>query len=82
MYERILRAGTNISPRYKKQLEKKIMSLRPSIKSIKHMYRQKGESEDNIKLIVTPKNYPNLKQVCISKRQQKVLLDILNGTYV
>ena len=57
----------------------KIKALRPSMKALKAFYISKGDSPETVELLVTPKNYPNLRKVWITKQQQEVLLDVIKG---
>lgn len=79
LYRQITQALPVMSPRRKQQARLKILSLRPSLATLKSHYRSRGEPEQNIRLIVTPENYPTLPDVHLTKRQKQFLLDALDG---
>lgn len=79
VYHRIVRLLPRLDANGKKLLKKKVRALRPSLASLRKYYQSKGESEEIIKHLVTPENYPHLRNVWISKKQEQVLFDIIDG---
>ena len=78
-YTKMIRRLDRLTEPERQALKLKIRALRPSMKALKDFYRAKGESEEFINKIVTPENYPTLPNVWISKRQERALLDIVDG---
>ena len=68
------------TPQTKQELKSYIRSLRPSIKHLKTHYLNKGDTQAMVDMLVTPKSYPYLPNVWITKKQQKALLSIIDNS--
>jgi len=79
LYIKIKLAQERNSTKRLQELAEHIKTLRPSIKALKGFYRERGDSEEIIDKLVTPENYPNLPYVWLTKRQQQVLLNVINN---
>lgn len=79
LFRIIRRALPTLVPRRKAKLQELVRSHRPTLAKLRKQYRAKGETEENIRLIVTHVNYPHLPQVKISRKQMHTLLDVLDG---
>jgi hypothetical protein len=79
LYIKIKLAKERKSTKRLQELYKHIKSLRPSIKALKDIYRKRGDSEAIVEKLVTPENYPHLPYVWLNKKQQRVLLDVIDG---
>lgn len=79
LYDEIRPRLKHMTPREKRQKIGRIRSLRPSIRTLRAYYRARGDSPKIANMLVTPKTYPDLPQVWLTKRQQAVLLDVLEG---
>ena len=79
VYNRIKPRLKHMTPKQKQLEVAKIRSMRPAMRTLKAYYRAKGDSNRIANMLVTPKTYPDLPQVQITKRHHQVLLDVVRG---
>lgn len=63
----------------KEKFKQQILKARPSLEELKKEYL-KTNSQQETDFLVSQKNYPNLKGVLLTKKQQTALLGILEGS--
>lgn len=78
---RVLIAHKNNNKTTLSNLKKEVDKLRPPIRVIKQIYRDKGEPEYIVNKLVTPAKYPTLPYVKLTKRQYNCLMDMIDGNY-
>lgn len=78
MYHRI-KSNSPLVPRRKRDFLEKISRLRPNVSTLKAFYRKRGESEETIRLLTSPQNYPHLPYVWITKKQYRFLVNLIKG---
>lgn len=79
IYFKLIRRLNRMSEEDKAAAKEKIRALRPSLATLRKYYLDKGDTAETVRFLVTPENYPNLKKVWITKQQQEVLIDIVDG---